>query len=207
MKAYPSITTTIDFSKPYYLFDKLDGSNIRAEWAPKKGFSKFGSRTQLLTPDQAVLWPSIEVFKEKYNEELEARFRKAKFERAVVFFEWLGPNSFAGSHPDPVDQMDAVVIDIAVYKKGILPAQKFLDFMEGLHHPPVLHKGRISEEKFQSVRTSTLPGMTFEGVIGKSEEFSQKDGGPIMFKIKSNAWLDKLKEICKGDEALYNRLK
>lgn len=206
MKSYPSITTTIDFSKPYYLFDKLDGSNIRAEWAPKKGFSKFGSRTQLLTPDQAVLYPSIEAFKAKYAEELEERFRKAKYERAVVFFEWLGPNSFAGSHPDPLDQMDTVVIDIAVYKKGILPPEQFLKVMEGLHHPPVLHKGRISEEMFQSVRTRTLPGMTFEGVIGKGE-FVQKEGGPIMFKIKSNDWLNKLKEICNGDEALYQRLK
>lgn len=206
MKAYPSITTSIDFSKPYYWFDKLDGSNIRAEWAPKKGFSKFGSRTQLLVPDQAVLYPSIDVFKNKYGEELERRFTKAKFERAVVFFEWLGPNSFAGSHTDPLDQMDTVVIDIAVYKKGIMPPEKFIEFMDGLDYPKILHKGFISEEKFQSVRTSTLPGMTFEGVIGKGE-FSQKEGGPIMHKVKSNAWLNKLKELCNGDEALYNRLK
>lgn len=206
MKSYPSITTTIDFSKPYYLFDKLDGSNIRAEWAPKKGFSKFGSRTQLLTPDQAALYPSIDQFKGKYAEELEERFRRAKYERAIVFFEWVGPNSFAGSHPDPVDQMDSVVIDIAVYKKGILPPDEFIDIMDGLDKPKFLHRGYINEDMFQSVRNRTLPGMTFEGVIGKGK-FSQAAGGPIMFKIKSNDWLNKLKEVCHGDEALYNRLK
>jgi Holliday junction resolvase RusA-like endonuclease len=29
---------------------------------------------------------------------------------------------------------------------------------------------------------------------------------PIMFKIKSQAWLDKLKEYCKDDETLFNKL-
>lgn len=58
MKTYPSISTQVDFSLSYCVFDKLDGSNLRAEWSPKRGFYKFGSRTQLLTPDQATLWPA-----------------------------------------------------------------------------------------------------------------------------------------------------
>lgn len=206
MKAYPSITTKIDFSKPYYLFNKFDGSNIRAEWNPKKGFYKFGSKTQLLTPDQSVLYPSIEAFLDKYNEPLSSRFSKMKSDSVIAFFEWFGPNSFAGSHPDPLSEMKPVVIDVAVYKKGILPPEKFIDLMDGLEIPSVLHRGRVSEEVFQSVRNSTLPGMGLEGVVGKGE-YSQKDGGPIMFKIKSNAWLDALKTRCGNDEALYNRLK
>lgn len=206
MKAYPSISTSIDFKESYYWFDKLDGSNIRTEWSPKSGFNKFGSRTQLLFPEQASPWPSIEAFKEKYGEELSSRFSKAKYERAVVFFEWVGPNSFAGSHPDPVDQMSPVVIDVAVYKKGILPPDQFIKIMDGLETPRLIFTGKMNEETFQMVRQSTLPGITFEGVIGKGK-FSQKEGGPIMGKIKTNAWLDKLKEMCKGDEALYHRLK
>jgi RNA ligase len=206
MKAYPSITTKIDFSKPYHVFNKYDGSNIRAEWNPKKGFYKFGSRTQLLTPDQAVLYPSIEVFMNKYSEQLSSRFSKAKYENAIAFFEWFGPNSFAGSHPDPVSDMKPVVIDISIYKKGILPPEKFIDFMDNLEIPEVLHIGRISEELFQSVRNSTLPGMGLEGVVIKGE-YSQKEGGPIMAKIKSNAWLDALKVRCGNDEQMFNRLK
>lgn len=206
MKAYPSISTTIDFSKPYYLFDKLDGSNIRAEWSPKQGFYKFGSRTQLLTPDQTKLYPSIDAFLHKYNSELSERFKKAKFERAVCFFEWLGPQSFAGSHPDEIENMHPILIDIAVYKKGIMPPEKFIEFTKGLDTPKVLHVGKISEDLFQSVRNSTLPGMSFEGVICKGE-FSQREGGPIMAKVKSNAWLNRLKEYCNGDDALFSRLK
>lgn len=206
MKAYPSITTKIDFSKPYHLFDKLDGSNIRAEWNKKQGFYKFGSRTQLLTEDQKMLYPSINAFLEKYNEELCSRLSKTKAERAVAFFEWLGPNSFAGSHTDDLKDMQPVLFDIAIYKKGFMTPDKFIEFTDGLDTPKLLHVGKISEELFQSVRNRTLPGMTFEGVICKGE-FSQREGGPIMAKIKSNDWLNKLKTLCNGDDRLYNLLK
>ena len=207
MKTYPSIPTKIDFSKSYHLFDKLDGSNIRAEWSQKAGFYKFGSRTQLLTPDQVSLYPSIDAIKSKYEQELSARFSKAKFENAVCFFEWVGPNSMFGSHPDTVSEMKPVLIDIAIYKRGMMPPEKFIDFTAGLEIPKLLHVGRVSEEMFQAVRNRTLPGMTFEGVIGKLKEIDKGSCEPIMFKIKSNDWLDKLKTICNGDEALYNRLK
>jgi hypothetical protein len=207
MKTYPSISTKIDFSQSYHLFDKLDGSNIRAEWSPKQGFYKFGSRTQLLTPEQVPLFPSIEAFKAKYGDELSSRFSKAKYERAVCFFEWSGPNSAFGSHTDPVEAMNPVLIDIAVYKKGLMPPEKFIDFTAGLEIPKLLHVGKVSEEMFQSVRNRTLPGMTYEGVIGKLKLIDKGSCEPVMFKIKSNDWLDKLRSICNGDEALFQRLK
>ncbi len=206
MKAYPSIETRIDFSKSYYIFDKLDGSNIRAEWNPKKGFYKFGSRTQLLTEDQRTLFPSIDKIKELYTETMSQRLSKTKAESAVCFFEWVGPDSFAGSHNSDPSLMTPILIDVGVFKKGILPPEKFLELAEGLTIPKLLHRGRIDEDFFQSVRNRTLDGMTFEGVVGKGD-FCQKSGGPIMFKIKSHDWLNKLKEICNNDEALYNRLK
>ena len=89
MKSYPSITTKIDFSKEYYLFDKLDGSNIRAEWSKKQGFYKFGSRTQLLTPDQVNLYPAIEYIKNMktyFSELLSDKLAKYNYESAVCFF-------------------------------------------------------------------------------------------------------------------------
>ena len=206
MKAYPSITTKIDFSKSYHIFNKYDGSNIRAEWNKKKGFYKFGSRTQLLTPDQAILYPSIAKIQSEYEEHLTQRLEKTKAESAVCFFEYFGADSFAGSHSSDPIKLSPLLIDIAIYKKGIMPPTKFLDFTQGLRVAELLYVGKIDEEFFQSVRNSTLPGMTFEGIIGKGE-FSQREGSPIMFKIKSNAWLNKLKDICHGDEALYQRLK
>lgn len=205
MKSYPSITTSIDFSKVHYLFDKLDGSNIRAEWSPKKGFYKFGSRTQLLVPEQAALYPSIEIIQNKFADEIGRRCTKAKFERAVCFFEYLGPSSFAGSHSDPGADMDAVLIDVDVYKKGLMGPRQFVEFTDGMHVPLMLYRGKISEDLFHEIRESRTAGITFEGVIGKSEEKGKN--GHDMFKIKTYNWLNKLREYCNGDEELYSRLK
>lgn len=94
MKAYPSITTKIDFSKSFHLFDKLDGSNIRAEWSPKKGFYKFGSRTQLLTPEQTTLYPSIDKinsFVSNSGAEISSKLSKLTKESAVCFLSGSPP--------------------------------------------------------------------------------------------------------------------
>lgn len=209
MKAYPSIYTKINFAKSYHLFDKLDGSNIRAEWSRKSGFYKYGSRTQLLTTEQTTLYPSIDAINEFINVDgilLSERLAKLKYESAVCFFEWHGPNSFAGNHPDSVDQMKVTLIDVAPYKKGILTPENFINNFEDFDIPPVVYRGKITEEIFQSIREGTLSGVTFEGVVGK-EEGCTKDGRHETCKIKSHAWLNRLKTLCNGDEALYNRLK
>lgn len=205
MKAYPSIETKIDYTRKYHIFDKLDGSNIRAEWSKKSGFYKFGSRTQLLNEDQKTLWPARNAILENFSEQLSSRFSKLKAESAIAFFEWVGPESFAGNHGD-VSQNRPVLIDIAIYKKGMLPPDKFLEVADGLETPTLIQTGRIDVSLFHAVRDRTLEGMTFEGVVGKGE-FSQKLGHAMMFKIKSNDWLNKLKTFCNGDEALYSRLK
>jgi hypothetical protein len=207
MKAYPSISTKIDFSQKYHIFDKLDGSNIRAEWSPKQGFYKFGSRTQLLVPDQRTLYPSIDAFNSLHGEELNTRLSKLKAERAVVYFEWVSPESFAGNHPQDLSTMRPVLIDIDVYKKGLMPPERFLDFTAGLLAAKLLHYGKIDEEFFQSVRNRTLDGMTYEGVVGKQKLIDKGSCEPFMFKIKSNDWLNRLKEFCNNDEQMFNRLK
>ncbi len=209
MKSYPSITTKIDFSKDYYLFDKLDGSNIRAEWSKKQGFYKFGSRTQLLTPDQVALYPAIEYIKNMqtfFSESLSEKLSRYKYDSAVCFFEWYGPNSFAGNHVDSLDQMKATLIDVSVYKQGILNPETYVKMFSDCGLPKILHKGKITEEIFQSVRNRTLEGMTLEGVICK-EAGVNKHGRHAMAKIKSNDWLNQLKVHCNGDERLFDRLK
>jgi len=46
------------------VFDKLDGSQIRVEWSGKRGieWNKFGTRDQLLDPNDAIFSPAIGIF-------------------------------------------------------------------------------------------------------------------------------------------------
>lgn len=125
MKSYPSIGTVVDRTHIYHVFDKLDGLNIRAEWSAKRGFYKFGPRTQLITGEQVMIFPSIEKIMTTYGATLGASFARRKITRAVAFFEYAGPNSFAGSHPDPVDRTGVTLFDIAVHQRGSFPLRDF----------------------------------------------------------------------------------
>ena len=208
MKTYPSITTRIDNKNVYCIFDKLDGSNIRAEWSNKKGFYKFGSRTQLLTESQGILFSSIEKIKKFRNSEgivLNEYLKQFNIESAVCFFEYYSDTSFAGSHPQDEDEMKLALIDVSFYKKGMLCPENFIKYFNSFPIPKILYKGKITEELLDSVRNSTLEGMTEEGIIAK--ELNSVDGRFNMFKFKSRLWLDKLADFCKNDSALFNRLK
>lgn len=207
MKSYPSISTQVDFSQSYWVFDKLDGSNIRAEWTPKRGFYKFGSRTQLLTPDQVALWPAVERIA-SLGDRLGPALSRLKTERVVCFFEWHGPNSFAGSHTDPLDAMDVALLDVSVYKRGFMAPADVLDLAAqcAITTPTLLHQGRVDQDLLDKVRAGTLPGVSYEGIIGKVAQKKASDM-PVMFKHKSQQWLRRLKEICGDDQALFDRLR
>ena len=204
MKSYPSITKDVRQDIYIYAFDKLDGSNIRAEWNYKRGFYKFGTRTQLMDEKTMPFGRAIPLLKEKYEEDLTAVFTEQSWRDALCFFEFHGPSSFAGFH-NFEEKMDVTLIDVNPFKEGILPPTQFIKYFGHLDTAKVLYEGHVSVELFDKVKQSTLPGMTFEGVVCKGAN-DKKTKMPIMFKIKSQAWLDKLKDYCKGDEALFNKL-
>ena len=202
MKHYPSINMGLRPALDVVAFDKLDGSNIRAEWSRKQGvFYKFGSRKQLLDPRDPVLGRAPELIRAKYEKELSPRFKQKGYESVICFFEFFGPSSFAGWHDVNERERDVVLFDIAPYKKGIIPPDEFLALSEGLHVPNVLHRGPVDVGFIDQVKDGTLPGMTFEGVVCKGVTNTG-----LMFKLKSRAWLAKLKEKCGDNERLYNEL-
>jgi hypothetical protein len=204
MKSYPSITKDVRQDIYIYAFDKLDGSNIRAEWNYKRGFYKFGTRTQLTDEKTMPFGRAIPLLKEKYETDLTAVFAEQGWRDALCFFEFHGPSSFAGFH-NFEEKMDITLIDVNPFKEGILPPTQFIKYFGHLDTAKVLYEGHVSVELFDKVKQSTLPGMTFEGVVCKGAN-DKKTKMPIMFKIKSQAWLDKLREYCKGDESLFNKL-
>jgi len=200
MESYPSINTIVT-DATIYAFDKLDGSNIRAEWTRKTGFTKFGTRHRLLDENEP-LGEAISLFQNKYADDLERVFRAQKFEKATAFFEFYGKNSFAGQHED--EEHFVTMFDLHICKKGLLPPKEFLKAMNGLETAPLLYQGKANQPFIESVKNSTLEYMTLEGVVCKGDLDNRRR--PIMFKIKSEAWLARLKEKYGHDEQLLRSL-
>lgn len=203
MKSYPSITKEVTHDTIIYAFAKLDGSQIRAEWNPKKGFYKFGTRTQLIDANSKPFGIAVPLIKEKYEKDLDLIFKKHKYESAICFFELWGPSSFAGSH-NFSEQLTVTLFDVNPYKKGILNVEEFISIFGHLDIPKILYTGEVTAELFDMVKQSTLKDMAFEGVVCKGSSGNKHE--PIMFKIKSKAWLEKLKYLCKDDEKLFKML-
>lgn len=203
MKSYPSISKEIVSGMDIYAFSKIDGSNIRAEFNKKQGFYKFGSRNRLLGSDQLFISEAETIVKEQWEKQLSEIFKKNQWERAIVFFEFWGDNSFAGIHQNEPHKLN--LIDVNPYKKGILPPKEFVDKFGDLNIAPLLYHGPCDGEFVKSVRESFLTGMSEEGVVCKAKN-PKNTNQPVMFKIKSNKWLAKLKEFCAGDDNKFLQL-
>jgi len=64
-------------------FDKLDGSNIRAEFSSKKGFYKFGSRKILLDENSKPLGKAIELIQDTYAKGLGEVFKDQRWDNML----------------------------------------------------------------------------------------------------------------------------
>ena len=202
MKTYPTITS-IPTNQSIYAFDKLDGSNIRAEWDKKRGFYKFGSRKQLIGADDETLGQSREMIVDTYADDLAHVFQERRWDRVICFFEFHGPTSFAGLHK-PGETPEVTLFDVAPHRKGILEPNEFLEFFGHLKHAPLLYEGDPDEAFIESVKDGSLEGMTYEGVICKGAH--QSPGRPLMFKIKNRAWIEAVKAMYANDEKLLREL-
>lgn len=206
MKQYPSIDATVRRGILVYAFDKLDGSNIRAEWDRKKGFTKFGSRNVLIDETESALGASIPLIKQKYEKDLTDIFKKERFDKVTCFFEYFGPNSFAGYHLEN-DPKDVVLFDIDVFKNGLISPKEFFSLTDQkVETAKLLYVGNVTSDIEKEIRDGTLEGMTFEGVICKMIP-TRKFHGPTMFKIKNKAWYEKLHTKFENDPELYEKLK
>lgn len=202
MKEYPSITNKAQ-NITVYAFDKMDGSNIRAEWNKKTGLSKFGSRTQLIDSTHEMLGEAPAILMKKYGDALHEIFKRERYERVTCFFEFYGKNSFAGRHQK--EEHDVVLFDVDIFKKMMMKPGEFIKMFGHLDIPKMVYHGNANNDFVEAVKNGTMQGVTFEGVVCKSNE-TDKHGHPIMFKVKSDKWLQKLKEFCGENEKLYNML-
>jgi len=203
MKTYPEIPGGVRHGVPVYIFDKLDGSNVRVEWTPKRGFWKFGRRNGLIDDTNPWLTEVPALFMEKYADDLHRIFKKERYDKATAYMEFWGPSSFAGNHED--ETHDVTLFDVSVHRKGFLEPRQFLRLFGELDHAALLHHGNFTHDIKREVEQGILEGMTFEGVVAKGA-WDRKAGRPLMFKWKSLAWIAKLHDLCGEDEEMFQRL-
>lgn len=190
-----------------YVFDKLDGSNLRFEWSRKhKQWSKFGTRTRLFDVNDWQFGRAIKIFTETLAEPVAKVAFDQRWERVIVFAEHWGPSSFAGCHHDPQnqpldpdDQMHVDLIDVAPYKQGLLGPAVYLKLFEGLPMAKFLGRFNWTRGFVDRVQNGAVEGVTFEGVVGKGGHGKTHD--LVMAKAKTRAWVDKVKERYAPDEA------
>jgi hypothetical protein len=198
MKSYPKIEHFREefLGKEFWAFDKLDGSNLRFEWNRKKGWYKFGTRNNMMDRSYPEFGSGIDLFINKYGDDLESVFSKKykTVENFVIFLEYFGENSFAGSHHKD-DQKDVVIFDVNAYKRGFLPPNEFIDNFGHLHIPKIIGSGKLDYSFIKSVKENNYglkEGVIIKGVNGKET---------WMIKAKTNLWLEKLKSKF-GESAL-----
>lgn len=189
MKSYPSIIYPpgpLDLH--LHTWEKLDGSNLRFEWSKKRGWYKAGTRTRLLDETSPIFGPAKPLFESTLAEPCAKVCSDQRWERAVVFCEYWGPQTFIGRHVEG-DAMLLHVIDVAPYKKGFLPPTDFLKLFGNLG-PTYIGFERWDDLFLRSVREGRIG--SFEGVVGKT---TQGKKPLLMYKYKTEAWKDKVRYL------------
>jgi hypothetical protein len=189
MLQYPEIagSAKAPLGKPCIAFYKYDGSNLRFEWSPKRGWYKFGTRTQLIDEKTPIYGSAIPQFLSEMGDEIETRCRDIErgLQRIVAFCEYFGPQSFAGKHV-PGDQMESRLIDVSLYKRGFMAPRQFMNaFGDWSFAAKVIYQGNLNKQFIDDVRAGVYP--VWEGVVAKGDGW--------MVKIKTQAYLQKLKEV------------
>lgn len=211
MKSYPSIprSTGMTFQEisGAYVFDKLDGSNLRFEWSRKrKQWAKFGTRTRLFDENDWQFGRAIKIFENALAEPIAKIAVEQRWESVIVFTEHWGPSSFAGCHHDaqnqpldPDNQMHVDLIDVAPYKQGMLGPAEYLKLFDGL--PMAKFLGRVNWTRgfVDRVWNGDVAGVTCEGVVGKAGHGKTHD--IVMAKAKTRAWVDMVKARYLADDA------
>ena len=190
MKAYPSIKQFradrhADFVG--HTFAKHDGSNLRFEWSRKQGWFRFGSRRRLLEREHPSFGKSMAMFESGFAEAFERFATDNNHDSMVVYCEFWGPESFAGEHEADDDHV-LTPIDVAIYKKGLLATDSFVEKFGGKFDLGYLGEQTWDGQFVDSVRASTFEGMSFEGVVGKTGNGHQRKA----IKLKSKAWVEKV---------------
>jgi hypothetical protein len=211
MKEYPSIPRSVGNAfrelPNAYVFDKIDGSNLRFEWSRKRGWHKFGTRTRLFNQDDWQFGRALPIFQGTLAEPLAKIFTTQRWDQCIVFAEHWGPNSFAGNHHepgtnkplDPDERMHLDLIDVAPHRQGLLGPAEFVRLFSNLPSAKLLGRFHWTRGFIERVWRNEIEGITLEGVVGKIGHGRTHD--LVMAKAKTQAWVDKVRARYEPEDA------
>jgi hypothetical protein len=138
----------------------------------------------------------IAMFRTQYAERLDELFRTHEYfkrkREVTVYLEYFGVQSFAGKHV-PEDPKKLTLIDIDVYKHGLISPADFVEHFSTFDIPTVMYKGFFDAtfvEKIQRNDYNLKEGVVCKGV-------RKTKGQPItyQFKVKTQTWLDQVRKL------------
>jgi len=204
--AYPKIPDTLDCPlRQCVAFEKYDGTNIHWTFKPGEGWQEYGTRRDRYAINNTGTRAFEEAHPElaglhklwdqdsKLEDFLNSKYSNAK--EIIVFTEYLGPNSFAGSH-NPKDEKQLILIDVQVDGSIIAPDQLLEDFQQ-FNLARWVFKGKFSGQLFVDVRKGKYN--VKEGVVVKGIY----NGQVYMAKIKTESYLERLKNQFKDNWKEY----
>lgn len=202
MKQYPSIPSCSGQSfreiPNAYIFDKLDGSNLRFEWSRKRGFYKSGTRHRMFDGSDPVFGGALSDFN-KISSGLHRVATDERWESAVFFVEWYGTGSFAGYHTPGDTTMQCRLIDVSVHRHGFLSPRDYLDLFRGVPQAAFLGRQNWTRGLLADVWDDKVEGVTFEGVVAKAG--SGDDHDRVMAKGKTRQWIEAVRARMSPDKA------
>ena len=140
--------------------------------------------------------------KDLYGQTLGEIFGSQRYGAATCFFEYVGPNSFAGDHFDPPEEMEVVLLDVSPHRRGIPAPDVFVELFGHLRIPRYLGKRLLDDAFVESVRSGSLDGLSGEGVVCKTILKNRLR----MTKIKRRDWLARLRAECRDDVEFQRRV-
>jgi hypothetical protein len=199
--AYPKIPDSKNCPfKQCIAFEKYDGTNLHWVWEQELGWYAFGTRHNRFDLDEMGIaefnsaHPGLEeasgIFLKDFAEPLDKMFRENSdydCPEITVFTEFFGANSFAGMH-DCQDSKQLILLDIE-RDQDIIDPDRFVRDFQHLPIARTIYRGKLTGKFIENVRNSKYD--VAEGVICKGRN---RDGTVWMVKIKTNSYLEKLKQ-------------
>lgn len=144
-----------------------------------------GSRRRLVDDDDPSFGPARPLFDQTLAEPIARIATDQGWTALTAYAEYWGASSLGGKHVEG-EPMRLTLFDVAVYRRGFVGPQRFVDLFGALDVPRYLGEFDWDDTFVQRVRDNDLPGVSFEGVVGKAGDGQRL----VTAKAKTQAWVD-----------------